>query len=71
MKLGQECPQMWAENHWTHRMPERIHTKLTADEVRTIRAVDPRIPSAVLARTYRVSKVTIGHIRHRRTWKHL
>ena len=51
------------EKHWK--------TKLTNDDVRTIKAELLRPTCVDLAKRYGVSKTTIQNIRNGKTWKHI
>lgn len=53
------------------RGADRHNAKLTPSDVRKIRRLGGKIKDEALAAQFGISEGNVGHIRKRRTWKHI
>jgi hypothetical protein len=83
--VGSVCPETWGDNHWTHRMPDRVSrgevrhsAKLKELDVLTLRAfvaaAEPRKKHARIRFAAERLRISFGHacdIVCRRAWRHV
>jgi predicted DNA-binding protein YlxM (UPF0122 family) len=54
--------------YWPPNGEKHHFAKLTDEDIRLIRSLIPELSCAEIARKFEVSRQTISHIKHNRTW---